>query len=79
MSKILVETINLKKSFNHVNGTITLFENINIKINQGELVALIGPSGSGKSSLLHILALLDDPSKGKIKINKTEIKNLDLF
>ncbi len=76
MSKILVETINLKKSFNHVNGTITLFENINIKINQGELVALIGPSGSGKSSLLHILALLDDPSKGKIKINKTEIKNL---
>ena len=76
MSKILVEAINLKKSFNHVNGTITLFENFNIKINQGELVALIGPSGSGKSSLLHILALLDEPSKGKININKVDIKNL---
>ena len=76
MSKILVEAINLKKSFNHINGTITLFENFNIKINQGDLVALIGPSGSGKSSLLHILALLDEPSKGKININKVDIKNL---
>ncbi len=76
MSKISIEATNLKKSFNHINGTITLFENFNIKINQGDLVALIGPSGSGKSSLLHILALLDDPSKGKININKVEIKNL---
>ena len=76
MSKVLVEAINLKKSFNHVNGTITLFENFNIKINQGELVALIGPSGSGKSSLLHILALLDNPSRGKINLNKVETKNL---
>ena len=36
----------------------------------------MGPSGSGKSSLLHLLALLDEPSKGKITINKKETKNL---
>ena len=76
MTKILLEVTNLKKSFDHTNGSITLFDNFNIKIKEGELVALVGPSGSGKSSLLHILALLDEPSKGKISINKQETKNL---
>ena len=69
MNKILIETINLKKTYQHFNGNITLFNNINIKIKKGELVALVGPSGSGKSSLLHLLALLDEPSRGDIKIN----------
>ena len=76
MSKILIETTNLKKNFDHINGSITLFDNINIKIKEGELVALVGPSGSGKSSLLHLLALLDEPSKGKIIINRQETKAL---
>ncbi len=69
MNKILIETVNLKKTYEHFNGDITLFNNINLKIKQGDLVALVGPSGSGKSSLLHLLALLDEPTKGDIKIN----------
>ena len=76
MNKILSEINDLKKSFDHINGSITLFDNINFKIKQGDLVALVGPSGSGKSSLLHLLALLDEPSKGKIKINGRKIKDL---
>ena len=76
MSKILLEAFNLKKSFEHISGKITLFDNFNIKIKEGELVALVGPSGSGKSSLLHLMALLDEPSKGKIIINNQETKNL---
>jgi ABC-type lipoprotein export system ATPase subunit len=76
MSKILLETINLKKTFKHINGNITLFDNLNLKINHGDLVALTGPSGSGKSSLLHLFALLDEPSKGKILINNNETKIL---
>ena len=69
MNKILIETVNLKKTYQHFNGNITLFNNLNLKIKQGDLVALVGPSGSGKSSLLHLLALLDEPTRGDIKIN----------
>tara|TARA_B100000963_G_scaffold336267_1_gene331145 strand:+ start:694 stop:1386 length:693 start_codon:yes stop_codon:yes gene_type:complete len=76
MSKILLETINLKKTFDHKNGKINLFDNVNIKIKRGDLIALVGPSGSGKSSLLHLLALLDNPTKGKILLNNKDIKHL---
>ena len=76
MNKILLETDNLKKSYINANGKITLFDNLNLRIKEGDLIALIGPSGSGKSSLLHLLALLDDPTSGKIIINNQEIKNL---
>ena len=76
MSKILLTIKNLRKSYSHIDGSITLFDNFNLQIKEGELVALVGPSGSGKSSLLHIMALLDDPSKGEIKIDKIETKNL---
>ena len=74
MTKTFIETFNLKKTYKHLDGNITLFNNLNIKINHGELVALVGPSGSGKSSFLHILALLDDPTNGEIKINKKNTK-----
>ena len=77
MNKILLETINIKKTYEHKNGNIILFNNLNLKIKQGDLIALIGSSGSGKSSLLHLLALLDNPSKGKILINNQEASSLN--
>ena len=75
MNKILLETVNLKKTYDHKNGTINLFDNVNIKIKRGDLVALVGPSGSGKSSFLHLLALLDDPTKGKILLKNKDTKD----
>ncbi len=76
MTKILLETINLKKSFEHRNGTIELFNNVNLKVKRGDLIALTGPSGSGKSSFLHLLALLDDPTKGKVILDNKDTKDL---
>jgi len=77
MNKIFLETVNIKKTYKHINGNITLFNNLNLKIKIGELIALVGPSGSGKSSLLHLFALLDEPSKGKILINNKETNYLN--
>ena len=59
MSKYLIEVKKLKKTFNHKNGQIKVFQNVDLKIKSGELVALVGPSGSGKSSFLHLLSFLD--------------------
>ena len=75
MNKTLLETVNLKKNYQHKNGTIDLFDKVNIKIKTGDLIALVGPSGSGKSSFLHLLALLDDPSKGKILLKNKDTAN----
>ena len=75
MIKTLLELINLKKSFEHKNGNIKLFDHVNLRIKRGDLVALVGPSGSGKSSFLHLLALLDTPTKGKILLKNKDTKN----
>jgi lipoprotein-releasing system ATP-binding protein len=77
MSKNLLEIKGLKKIFKHKNTMIKVFENVNLKISTGELVALVGPSGSGKSSLLHMLALLDKPTSGEIKFRGKLTKKIN--
>ena len=77
MNNFLIEISDLKKTYKHISGTITLFDKLNIKIKKGDLVALVGPSGSGKSSLLHLIALLDEASKGIIKINNISTNKLN--
>ncbi|MEL6111576.1 MAG: ABC transporter ATP-binding protein [Pseudomonadota bacterium] len=50
-------------------GTLTIFEKINFSLMAGQTVALLGPSGSGKSSLLHIAGLLEAPTAGDVIVN----------
>jgi len=51
--------------------------NVNIKIREGEFVALTGPSGSGKTTLLNIIGGLDSPTKGKVLINDFDLKHMN--
>jgi len=54
---------------------VTLVQDINLEIKQGEFVAITGPSGSGKSSLLYLLGLLDKPTQGEVILNKKDTSN----
>jgi lipoprotein-releasing system ATP-binding protein len=56
---------------------VTLVENINLEIEQGEFIAIMGPSGSGKSSLLYLLGLLDMPSAGRIWLDGADTGGLN--
>ena len=70
--QIVIEVNDLKKSFN---GNVIL-ENINFKLFEGESLAIIGASGSGKSVLLKNIIGLLKPDSGSIKINNKNIVNL---
>jgi lipoprotein-releasing system ATP-binding protein len=58
----------ITKTFVQGGNTLNILNNLDLKIEGGELCALVGPSGSGKSTLLQILGLLDKPTSGQLKI-----------
>ena len=70
--KTILNVKNLKKTF----GNNVILENINFNLLEGESLAIIGASGSGKSVLLKNIIGLLDPDSGSIKINSTEMVNL---
>ena len=68
----------LSKSYDGVHGDNpkTIFDNLNISIKAGELVAIVGVSGCGKSTILNLVANLDEPSRGNINFGtgQTQVK-----
>lgn len=62
----MIKTIGLSKIFRTENVQTTALNEVNIEINRGEFVAIMGPSGFGKSTLLNILGLLDNPTSGEL-------------
>lgn len=66
MSSHLVVVENVGKSFTHEGRHIPVLKDINLTIDQGEMLSIVGPSGVGKSTLLHIIGTLDLPSEGRI-------------
>lgn len=68
----------LKKVYCGPAGELPVFENINLVVNAGERLALTGESGTGKSTLLHLLGLLDAPTAGRIFYGDSEVTTLNL-
>jgi lipoprotein-releasing system ATP-binding protein len=65
------------RAFGEGEERLEIFRNVNAQIMPGEIVALVGPSGSGKSSLLHISGLLEPPTSGSVFINGRDCSKLN--
>lgn len=65
----MIEVKNIWKSF----GALEVLKGVNLKVDKGEIVAIIGKSGAGKTTLLQIIGTLDRPTKGQILINDTDV------
>jgi ABC-type lipoprotein export system ATPase subunit len=79
MNKNILEIINVNKSYKHKNGEVKIFSNISLSIKKGELIALVGPSGSGKSSLLNMISFLDLPDSGEIIFQDKKLSSLSEY
>jgi lipoprotein-releasing system ATP-binding protein len=63
-----LQLVNVARTYPQAGGVLEVFSNISLTLMPGELVALVGQSGTGKSSLLHMAGLLETPSQGEVYI-----------
>ena len=68
----MIDIKNIEKSF----GTLKVLKGIDLHIDKGEIVSIVGPSGAGKTTWLQIMGTLDRPDKGSITINGTDVSDL---
>ena len=73
MSEVLIRAKNLGKSFQTGETSIDVLQGVDLSIRSGEAVAIVGPSGVGKSTLLHILGTLDRPTTGSLEFRGEDV------
>ncbi|OGW52487.1 MAG: ABC transporter ATP-binding protein [Nitrospirae bacterium RBG_13_43_8] len=73
----LINTVQLKKSFVTKAGELQVLKGIDLSINEGEMVSIVGASGVGKSTLLYILGALDRPTSGEVFFDEIDIFSLN--
>jgi lipoprotein-releasing system ATP-binding protein len=72
-NKPILITKQLCKSYPTANGQLEVLRDIDLVVHAGEIVAIVGQSGVGKSTLLHLLGALDRPNSGSVEIDGTEV------
>ena len=69
----MIEVKDIHKSF----GTLEVLKGVNLRVKQGEIVAIVGKSGAGKTTLLQLIGTLDRPTNGQVLIDSTDVFTLN--
>ncbi|MCC4767680.1 ATP-binding cassette domain-containing protein [Methanosarcina sp. DH1] len=72
----MIQVIDIKKSYILGDLEVPVLRDINLKVREGEFLAIMGPSGSGKSTLMNLIGFLDRPTEGTIIIKGLDINKL---
>jgi len=73
----VIDIRDLRKSYEVGGGAVHALRGVTMQVNRGEYVAIMGPSGGGKSTLMHILGCLDTPTSGSYELNGLDIRSVD--
>ncbi len=76
-SKCLIEVVNLTRIYGSGDSAVLALDKINLKIFEGDFIAIMGASGSGKSTFMNILGTLDVPTSGQYFFNNINVANMD--
>ncbi|MCT4585355.1 MAG: ABC transporter ATP-binding protein [Peptostreptococcaceae bacterium] len=76
---VLIELKKINKEYKMGHNVLRVLNDVDLKIYEGEFVAILGPSGSGKSTLMNILGCIDKPTSGEYIFNNEDITYLDEF
>ena len=68
----MIELKNIRKSF----GSLEVLKGIDLHIDKGEVVSIVGPSGAGKTTLLQIMGTLDRPDSGQVKVDGVDVSTM---
>lgn len=72
MNKKKIDIKGITKSF----GSLQVLKGIDLHIDKGEVVSIVGPSGAGKTTLLQIIGTLDKPDSGSIEVDGIDVRSL---
>ncbi len=76
--RLLVELEDVSKEYSAVGSTIfQALKDVSLKVYEGEFVAIMGPSGHGKTTLLNVIGLLDKPTSGRVIVDGVDTAQLD--